>query len=284
MRRLSTVVAAAALLVGGVLAAVAPSAQGAAADHLTAAASPSVPSVAIVKVSGLLDPVLSDFLTRSVHQAEAEGSIGMVLQVNSPGSVISDDELVGLAETLHTASIPIIAWVGPSGAKAEGGAAQLLARGHEGGRGAGFEDRQHGRRGRAAEVVVTGVPCPARQAHSGTLGSEAGGVDRRLRQVKDALVLRRVLLQVPGFRVKAAGRHAGHPARVQPVADRLGGHAHRREPGGRLPAVRRRDGAASSSSCSPRGSASPAWSAPAASSSGPTACGCCRCARSRSPS
>ena len=134
MRRLSTAVVAAVVLAVGTL--------GVMASGTASAASAPSPSrrggVQIVKVSGLLDPVLVDFLEATIHQAEARGSIGVVLQVNSTGTVVSDARLRALAATLHGASMPIIAWVGPSGARAEGGMAQLL----------GY---RHRRRGRAGE-------------------------------------------------------------------------------------------------------------------------------------
>lgn len=203
MRRLSTAVVAAALLIGAAWSA-APAATAAGRTDASPRTSADVPMVAIVKVSGLIDPVLADFLTRSVHQAEAQGAIGMVLQVNSPGSVISDDALRDLARTLHFSTVPIIAWVGPSGAKAHGGAAQLLAVVDKVAVAPGSDI------GNTGDVVVPLAwwsPAFLKQKdklYEHTLGSEAAASTGLGVDVKDALVLRRVLLQVPGFQVKAA--------------------------------------------------------------------------------
>lgn len=82
--------------------------------------------VDVVKVSGLLDPVLADLVISSVGEAERNGSVALVLQLNSSGAVISDAEVVRVAERLHGAKLPVAIWVGPSGAKARGAVTQLL--------------------------------------------------------------------------------------------------------------------------------------------------------------
>jgi membrane-bound serine protease (ClpP class) len=82
--------------------------------------------VAVVKVSGLLDPVLVDFVSQSVRDAESEGATGLVLQANSSGVVVSDARFAELLEQIGSATIPVHVWVGPSGSKLTGKAAQLV--------------------------------------------------------------------------------------------------------------------------------------------------------------
>ena len=82
--------------------------------------------VSVVKAEGLIDPVLADFLERSVRHAERTGMIAVVVQLDSPGSVVPADRLERLARTVHEASVPVAVWVGPSGSSALGGAAQLV--------------------------------------------------------------------------------------------------------------------------------------------------------------
>lgn len=81
----------------------------------------------VVQISGFLDRIVADFIEESVARAEREGSGGLILQVNSTRSVLAEDELIELAETIAAAEVPIYAWVGPSGADARGEVAQLLA-------------------------------------------------------------------------------------------------------------------------------------------------------------
>lgn len=83
--------------------------------------------IAVVTVSGLLDPVLARFVERSIADAEEADVAWLVLQVNSNGTVISDAEVAGLVEEVRTATIPVAVWVGPSGTRATEGVAQIAA-------------------------------------------------------------------------------------------------------------------------------------------------------------
>jgi membrane-bound serine protease (ClpP class) len=83
--------------------------------------------VSIIEVSGLLDPILVDFIETSIAEAEANGDRYLVLNINSPGAVASDDELADLARMIAESDVPVASWVGPSGAQALGGAAQIVS-------------------------------------------------------------------------------------------------------------------------------------------------------------
>ena len=89
---------------------------------------PADPGVAVIaKISGLLDPVMADFLESSLDEAADTGAVLLVLQVNSQGAVVSDSELESLANRIASSPVPVAAWVGPTGARATGKVAQLLA-------------------------------------------------------------------------------------------------------------------------------------------------------------
>lgn len=81
----------------------------------------------IVQVSGFIDEIVADFIEQSISRAEEENSGGVILQVNSSATVVDDARLIELARRIHEASVPVYGWVGPSGASAEGGIAQLMA-------------------------------------------------------------------------------------------------------------------------------------------------------------
>lgn len=81
----------------------------------------------IVQVSGFVDKIVADFIEQSISEAESAGSGGVILQVNSSATVIDDARLIELAQRIHEATVPVYGWVGPSGATAEGGIAQLMA-------------------------------------------------------------------------------------------------------------------------------------------------------------
>lgn len=82
--------------------------------------------ILVVNASGLLDPVLVDFLEVSLGDAEAVGARAFVIQLNSEGAVVSDERFTQLARRLSETDIPVAVWVGTSGAKAEGAAAELV--------------------------------------------------------------------------------------------------------------------------------------------------------------
>jgi membrane-bound serine protease (ClpP class) len=81
--------------------------------------------VDVLEVAGYLDPVLVDFISTSISEAEDEGAIGVVLQMNSPGVAVTDAELTTLADQIVDARVDVSVWIGPSGSRAYGGAAEL---------------------------------------------------------------------------------------------------------------------------------------------------------------
>ena len=82
--------------------------------------------VAVVKVSGLLDPVMVDFIRTSIDEANAEGALALIMQTDSNGVVVDDATYGALLNAMLTSTIPIDVWVGPSGSHLTGTAAQLV--------------------------------------------------------------------------------------------------------------------------------------------------------------
>ena len=79
----------------------------------------------VVEVSGYLDPIMADFIERSIDKAAADGSLGLVLQVNSRRATIDGDRFRDLAARIRASDVPVTMWIGPSGAAAAGGVGQL---------------------------------------------------------------------------------------------------------------------------------------------------------------
>ena len=80
----------------------------------------------VLRVSGLIDPIVVDFVERSVTEVEAtEGYVGVVLELDSDGVVVSDAEFERFVTRLRSATVPVSAWVG-TGSRALGGAAELV--------------------------------------------------------------------------------------------------------------------------------------------------------------
>ena len=86
-----------------------------------------VAPVDVLQVSGLFDDIIVAEIHDAIDRALAEGSQALVLQVNSRGSVVSEDRMADLLAHIDSAPIPIGVWVGPSGARLYGIPAQILA-------------------------------------------------------------------------------------------------------------------------------------------------------------
>jgi membrane-bound serine protease (ClpP class) len=130
VRRLPTAVAIAAVLamVLGVVGFVASASTALAETTSTTVINEGSPAgfVAVIKVSGLLDPVMVDFIESSISDAENEGAVAMIMQTDSSGVVVGDAAFGDLLTRMLGATVPIGVWVGPSGSHLTGPSAQLV--------------------------------------------------------------------------------------------------------------------------------------------------------------
>ena len=90
-------------------------------------AAADVRRVDVLQVSGFIDPILVSEIDAAIDRAVDEDSQALILQVNSDGTVVDDDVVEDLLVRVADAPVPIGIWVGPSGARFYGTAAQLLA-------------------------------------------------------------------------------------------------------------------------------------------------------------
>lgn len=93
---------------------------------LSASPASAAGTIDIIEVRGRIDPVLVDFVTRSLERAEADGSEVLVVHLDSAGALVGADDLAVLTFRLTHATVPVAVWVGPTGARAYGGAVELL--------------------------------------------------------------------------------------------------------------------------------------------------------------
>ena len=107
--------------------------------------------VAVVKVSGLLDPVMVDFIRSSIDDANSEGALALVLQTDSNGVVVDDATFEALLNAMLASPVPIDVWVGPSGSHLTGLPAQLVGAADQVGMAPGS------RLGDAGQPVVSGL-------------------------------------------------------------------------------------------------------------------------------
>lgn len=83
--------------------------------------------VDVLQVSGFMDDILVSEIRDAIERADDSGAQALVLQVNSDGTVVDDSVVEALLEDIATAPVPIGVWVGPTGSRFYGPAAQMLA-------------------------------------------------------------------------------------------------------------------------------------------------------------
>lgn len=83
--------------------------------------------VDVVKVNGLIDPVVARFVGSAIDDAERTDAVALVLQLDSGGAVVRDAKVEDLARRIHDSSVPVAVWIGPSRHSHAYGAAGQLA-------------------------------------------------------------------------------------------------------------------------------------------------------------
>ena len=83
--------------------------------------------VDVVEVSGLVDRIVADNIETAIERSQNNGSQAVILQLNSKGAVIGRERMAELLESIAASKVPIAIWVGPSGSRAYGLPAQMLA-------------------------------------------------------------------------------------------------------------------------------------------------------------
>jgi membrane-bound serine protease (ClpP class) len=93
------------------------------AAHADPARTASGASVDVIQVQGVIDPAVAAYVRGSIERSASLGAT-VVLQIDSTGTF--GDEAIRLGRLIRSSSVPIIAWVGPAGARAMGGALFLV--------------------------------------------------------------------------------------------------------------------------------------------------------------
>jgi membrane-bound serine protease (ClpP class) len=85
-----------------------------------------IPPIDVIEVKGRIDGIVADFIERSLAASQRAGSQLLIIQLDSPGAVISDDRYEELTTQVRNSTVPVAVWVGPSGADARGRAVRLV--------------------------------------------------------------------------------------------------------------------------------------------------------------
>ena len=169
--------------------------------------------VSIIKVEGLIDPVMAEFIDRSISEGEDVGVVAVVIQLDSSDSVVSDERLVELATHIHDATVPVTVWIGPSGSSALGGSAQLAGAAARIGIAPGSRLGKTGPLVVPEELLSPAFLAAADRLENGTVNA-AQANELGITASKDAPVIGEFLIDLPGFEVeevKVDGRTVSQP-------------------------------------------------------------------------
>ena len=87
----------------------------------------SLAPVDVVPVSGLVDEVVAGAIEDALVRAADNGAQAVVLQVNSRGAVVPRERMSEVLAAVAASPVPVAVWVGPTGSRAYGLSAQLVA-------------------------------------------------------------------------------------------------------------------------------------------------------------
>jgi membrane-bound serine protease (ClpP class) len=87
----------------------------------------TIAPIDVLQVSGFIDDILVSEIKSAIERADEGGAQALILQVNSDATVVDDDVVIDLLSEIADAPIPIGIWVGPTGSRFYGPAAQMLA-------------------------------------------------------------------------------------------------------------------------------------------------------------
>jgi membrane-bound serine protease (ClpP class) len=74
------------------------------------------PSVVVIDVKGIINPVMADYIGRGIQEAESSNAVACVIQLDTPGGL--DTSMRDIVQNIVNAKVPVVVYVSPSGARA----------------------------------------------------------------------------------------------------------------------------------------------------------------------
>ena len=83
---------------------------------LPCSASPQSKHADVIIIDGVINPVVTGFITKAIKRSESEGAECLIIQMDTPGGL--DLSMRSIIKEMMSAEIPIIVYAGPGGARA----------------------------------------------------------------------------------------------------------------------------------------------------------------------
>src|SRR5262245_53994202 len=84
--------------------------------------------VLVLTAKGAVSPVMASYIDRGIRTAEGEGAAAVVLQLDTPGGL--DSAMRDIVQRINGATVPVIVYVAPVGARAASAGAFITMAGH----------------------------------------------------------------------------------------------------------------------------------------------------------
>ncbi|MDP6043945.1 MAG: nodulation protein NfeD [Dehalococcoidales bacterium] len=82
----------------------------------------------VLQVKGTINPVLVDYISRGIDQAEVDGAQAVIIQMDTPGGL--DTAMRDIIQEITNARIPVVVYVSPAGARAASAGAYITLAAH----------------------------------------------------------------------------------------------------------------------------------------------------------
>jgi len=83
---------------------------------ITIEAQAAAPTIDVLHVKGVINPVLVDYIKRGIEHAEDNNAIACIIQMDTPGGL--DTSMRDIIKDIVNAQVPVVVYVSPSGARA----------------------------------------------------------------------------------------------------------------------------------------------------------------------
>lgn len=88
----------------------------------------AAPTIFILEVKGIINPVSADYVNRGIEEAEEAGAVTCIIQMDTPGGL--DTAMRDIVQDIVNARIPVVVYVSPSGARAASAGAFITVAAH----------------------------------------------------------------------------------------------------------------------------------------------------------
>ncbi len=125
-------------------------------------------TVSVIRIDGGINPAIGDYVRTSLEQAQADGAVALVIELDTPGGLVSTTK--DIVSALLNAPLPVVVFVSPRGAWAASAGTFITLAGHVAAMAPGSTIG-------AAHPVSIGAPNPrpAEPAEGEKPGSRPGG-------------------------------------------------------------------------------------------------------------